>query len=278
MKATMLRAATLIDPNAQSNYHIVESIHRAFPPHGHDFYEIFVILAGRCAHFVNGETQTLEERDIVFIRPGDTHGYGFSGDSDCKFMNVNFYPDAVEQALAFAGGPGFASRMTGAKLPPVLRLAPPDADALTRKGGQIGLYGTIDKAKARSAARSWLVDALSLFYLSGLDEDRNTMPDWFDHLLLELQKKENFARGPGRLAELSGRSPGHLNRVFRQYLRTTPTGYLNRLRLAHARNLLLTTNLGIMEAAYESGFDNLSHFYHLFKEQYGVSPGKTRAR
>lgn len=277
MNATMLRAATLIDPQAQSNYHIVESIHHAFPLHGHDFYEIFILLDGRCTHWINGEAQTLEARDMVFIRPGDTHGYDFFGDSDCRFLNVNFYPEAVEQAFEFAGSPGFASRMKRAKQPPLLRLASPDVEALTRKGSQIGLYASLDKAKARSTARSWLVDALALFFAGNLDEDQKAMPGWLDQLLLELQKKENFVSGPGRLADLSGRSAGHLNRVFKEYLQTTPTAYLNRLRLAHARNLLLTANLGIMEAAYESGFDNLSHFYHLFKKQYGVSPGKIRS-
>ncbi|SEU27589.1 AraC family transcriptional regulator [Paenibacillus sp. NFR01] len=277
MKAAMLRAATLIDAQTQSNYHIVESINHAYPLHGHDFYEIFIILTGRCAHLINGETQMLEEREMVFIRPGDTHGYDFCGDTDCRFLNVNFYPEAVEYAFEFAGSPGFASRMKRAKLPPVLRLAPPDMDALMRKGSQIGLYESIDKAKARSTARSWLVDALTLFFVAHRDEDQKAMPSWLDHLLLELQKKENFTCGPGRLVELSGRSAGHLNRVFKEVLQMTPTAYLNRLRLTHARNLLLTTNLGIIEVAYESGFDNLSHFYHLFKKQYGVSPGKTRS-
>jgi len=277
LKVTMLRAATLIDPQAQSNYHIVESINHAFPLHSHDFYEIFLILAGRCTHLINGEQQTLEEYEMVLIRPGDTHGYDFYDDSDCRFMNVNFYPEVVERSFEFAGSPGFASRMKQAKLPPVLRLAPPDMDALTRKGSQIGLYASIDKAKARSVARSWLIDALTLYFVGNRDEDQKAMPPWLDHLLLELQKKENFAGGLDRLAELSGRSAGHLNRVFKQYLQTTPTAYLNRLRLTHARNLLLTTNLDIMEAAYEAGFDNLSHFYHLFKKQYGVSPGKTRS-
>lgn len=277
MKANMLRAATLIDPQAQSNYHIVESIKHAYPLHGHDFYEIFVILAGRCTHLINGEKQTLEEGEMAFIRPGDTHGYDFCGEADCRFMNVNFYSEAVDSALEFIGNPGFAARLKRSKLPPLVRLAPPDVDDLTRKGSMIGVYATIDKSKARTAARGWLVDALALYFLDDRDEDRKAMPPWLDRLLLELQKKENFVGGPGRMSELSGRSAGHLNRVFNQILQTTPTAYLNRLRLAHARNLLLTTSLSIIEAAYEAGFDNLSHFYHLFKKQYGASPGKVRS-
>ncbi|MBB6729848.1 helix-turn-helix domain-containing protein [Cohnella zeiphila] len=278
MQATMLHAATLIDPQVQSNFHIVDSIRHAYPLHGHDFYEIFVILSGRCTHLINGETQLLEEGAMVFIRPGDTHGYDFCGESDCRFLNVNFYPEAVRGAFEYVGGANFAQRLNRAKLPPVVRLAIPDAEALSRKGGQIALYTTIDKGKARMAARSWLADALALYGFDDQDEDKKPLPPWLDRLLLELQKKENFTGGIGRIGELSERSAGHLNRVFKMYLQTTPTAYLNRLRLGYARNLLLTTNLSIMEAAYEAGFDNLSHFYHLFKKQYGFSPGKIRSR
>ncbi|MGO4546697.1 helix-turn-helix domain-containing protein [Paenibacillus sp. 2TAB23] len=274
----MLCAATLIDPQVQSNYHIVESITYAYPLHDHDFYEIFVILSGRCMHLINGEIQTLEEGEMVFIRPGDKHAYDFCGESDCRFMNVNFYSEAVESAFDFLGSPSFSARLKRAKQPPLLRLTPPDMDSLTRKGSQIMVYATIDKSKARSAARSWLVDALALYFFEDRDENQKAMPAWLEHLLLELQKKENFIGGLARLNELSNRSTGHLNRVFRQYLQTTPTAYLNRLRLTYARNLLLTTNLNIIETAYEAGFDNLSHFYHLFKKQYGVSPGRIRSR
>jgi len=277
MKENMLRAATLIDPQTQSNYHIVESVKHAYPLHGHDFYEIFVILAGRCTHLVNGEIQTLEAGEMAFIRPGDTHGYDYCGEDDCRFMNINFYTEVVESALEFVGSPGFSARLKRSKLPPILRLAPADVDYLMQKGGLIGVCATIDKSKARSAARSWLVDALTLYFLDDRDGNQKAMPAWLDHLLLELQKRENFTGGPSRLSELSGRSAGHLNRVFNQYLQTTPTAYLNRLRLAHARNLLLATSLGIMEVAYEAGFDNLSHFYHLFKKQYGASPGRIRS-
>ncbi len=278
MKAMMLRAAALIDPQVQSNFHIEYSLRHATPMHGHDYYEIFLILAGRCSHLINGETQVLEEGAMVFIRPGDTHGYDFYDESDCRFMNVNFYPEAVESAFEYAGSSGLSQRLKRAKLPPVLRLTPSDTDALVRKGGQIALYGTIDKTKARLAARSWLIDALAHFAFEDAGEDKKAMPAWLDELLLEMQKKENFAGGLSRMGDLAGRSAGHLNRVFKQYLQTTPTAYINRLRLGYARNLLLTTKLEILEIAYESGFDNLSHFYHLFKKQYGASPGQARSR
>lgn len=278
MKIAMLYAETLIDPQVQSNFHIIESISHAYPMHGHDYYEVFVILSGCCTHVINGEKQLLEEGAMVFIRPSDCHGYDSYDGSDCRFMNINFYPELVDTAFEYTGHASLAERMKGAKLPPVARLALSDVDALRRKGSQIALYSTIDKTKARIAARSWLVDALALYsFVDPGGEAKKLLPPWLDKLLLELQKKENFTGGLDRLGTLSERSAGHLNRVFKQYLQTTPTAYLNRLRLSYAQHLLVTTHLSIMEAAYEAGFDNLSHFYHLFKKQFGVSPGRLRS-
>lgn len=68
----------------------------------------------------------------------------------------------------------------------------------------------------------------------------------------------------------------NLNRVFRQNLNTTPTAYINQLRLRYARELLLKTNLSILEVSLEAGYENLSHFYHLFREAFGISPGNLR--
>ncbi|BBI32725.1 helix-turn-helix domain-containing protein [Cohnella abietis] len=276
MQVSMLKAATLIDPEVQSNFHIEYSIKHAYPLHSHDYYEIFIIMAGKCAHLINGETQYLEEGTMVFIRPDDTHCYDFYEDADCQFMNVNFYREVVENAFEYFGSPLFAQQLKTSRLSPVIPLLPSDTDVLLRKGKQIQLYTSIDKQKARILARSFVTDALTHYFGDYRDESTIMMPQWFDLLLSELQKKENFTGGLNRLRMLSDRSIGHLNRVFKQYLHTTPTAYINHLRLGYAKNLLLTTRMSILEVAYEAGFDNLSHFYHLFKRSYGISPGRVR--
>ncbi|ANS75586.1 AraC family transcriptional regulator [Paenibacillus yonginensis] len=277
MEIPVLRAAALIDAQVQSNYHIVHSIQHAYPLHSHDFYELFLVTSGRCIHRINGEEQPLETGAMAFVRPGDTHGYDYWGHEDCQFMNVNYYPEIVENAFAYFGNPGFAQKLKEGRKSPVVRLVSSDLEALSHKGRQMHLYTTTDKPKARTAARSLLTEALANFYYDYRDESGRTLPEWLDPLLIEMQKKENFTAGLGRLNELADRSVSHLNRIFKQYLQTTPTAYINQLRLSYARNLLLTTRLSILEVSLEAGFDNLSHFYHLFKKCYGLSPGKIRS-
>lgn len=278
MPIPMLRAATLIDPLVQSNFHIEYSVKHTSPLHGHDYYEIFIITAGKCTHIVNGDAQYLEKGAMVFIRPNDTHCYDFYEGEDCQFINVNFYREMVEGAFDYFDNSAFAHSLKSPDLSPYIMLPETDLEELINKSAKIQLYTTTDKQKARILARCFLTDALMHYFLDYRNEKKKSMPQWLDLLLTQLQKKENFTAGLVRLNELSDRSSGHLNRVFKQYLRITPTAYINQLRLAYAKNLLLTTNLAIMDIAYEAGFDNLSHFYHLFKDTYGIAPGKIRSR
>lgn len=73
-------------------------------------------------------------------------------------------------------------------------------------------------------------------------------------------------------AELSNRSLSAFKRDFQKLYKTTPGKWLTEKRLDHARNLIANAGKTISEAAYESGFENPSHFSRAFKEKFGISP------
>jgi len=64
--------------------------------------------------------------------------------------------------------------------------------------------------------------------------------------------------------------------LFRRATGKTWCQYLQSLRLSHAAKLLAATEKSIMAVAFESGFEDLSHFHHIFKTVYGCSPLKFR--
>lgn len=276
MNSFLLKAQSLIDSHVQAGFHIENSIVHTTPLHFHDFHEIFIITAGKCIHRVNDKDQILSCGAMVFIRPGDSHYYAFYNNEDCQFININFYSELLEHALDYIGDRIFAQNLLSQKLPPCLQLSPDDMKAVIGKGEQFHLYSTFDKPKSKILAKGFLIDALTHFYLAYKGAQDKSIPAWFDALLFQMQKKENFNGGIERLYAMSGKSKGHLNRIFKQCLDTTPTDYINRLKLNYARNLLLTTNLEIMDVAFEAGFANLSHFYHLFRSIFGTTPGAIR--
>lgn len=78
------------------------------------------------------------------------------------------------------------------------------------------------------------------------------------------------------MQQLACRTPGHLCKSFRKYLRRTPTEFLNELRLNAAARRLADTREDILEIAGELNFQSVSQFYHLFKAYYGMTPAAFR--
>jgi transcriptional regulator GlxA family with amidase domain len=78
------------------------------------------------------------------------------------------------------------------------------------------------------------------------------------------------------LAEIFGRSPRHLERVFKSVLQETPKSYYLGLRLEEARNLLSETTLSILEVAIATGFNSRSSFSKSYRSRFGTSPSLYR--
>lgn len=81
---------------------------------------------------------------------------------------------------------------------------------------------------------------------------------------------------PADLAEEVGMSTRQLERLFRRYLNRSPKRYYMELRLARARNLLMQTELSVINVALACGFSSPSHFSKCYRAQYGTTPYRER--
>jgi AraC-like DNA-binding protein len=73
-------------------------------------------------------------------------------------------------------------------------------------------------------------------------------------------------------ARLSHRSLSSFKRDFRKHYKTSPGKWLILKRLDHAAMLMHNNDSNISRIAYESGFEDTSHFSRAFKAKFGVSP------
>ena len=78
------------------------------------------------------------------------------------------------------------------------------------------------------------------------------------------------------LAHHAGLSRRQLERLFQKYLHCVPTRYYMRLRLMHARQLLLQTSMPIVDIAFASGFVSTPHFSKCYREYFGIPPRDER--
>ena len=98
-------------------------------------------------------------------------------------------------------------------------------------------------------------------------------------LISIIQKMERQIEEPISPAELAkdvGMSTRQLERLFRRYLNRSPKRYYMELRLQRARNLLLQTDMSVINVALACGFTSPSHFSKCYRAQYGRTPYRER--
>jgi AraC-like DNA-binding protein len=79
-----------------------------------------------------------------------------------------------------------------------------------------------------------------------------------------------------QLCELYGWSQPTLYRKVTNLLGISPKQLITRLQCTHARKLLKTTDLSVVDIAYQCGFSSGNYFAKVFKHHYHSSPSGFR--
>ncbi|MBE5940381.1 MAG: helix-turn-helix domain-containing protein [Lachnospiraceae bacterium] len=88
--------------------------------------------------------------------------------------------------------------------------------------------------------------------------------------ILETSYKE--IDGISAIADKFQISPSHLTREFVSEVGTTPVKYLTKVRILHAKDLLLHSDKTVGEIAQECGYDQTNYFCKIFKKTVGQTP------
>jgi len=78
------------------------------------------------------------------------------------------------------------------------------------------------------------------------------------------------------IAELVHLAPASVCRFFKSATGQTLFNYLNKIKVDYACNLLMNTDLNIVDISFDCGFNNLSHFNKQFKQITGKTPSQYR--
>jgi AraC family transcriptional regulator len=148
------------------------------------------------------------------------------------------------------------------------------AAARRRDRGSDGLY-------ADSLARMAATQALRHHMLrdgkpAAPADDTRPMPPGMrrlrDYIEVALDKELSLER----LAGEASLSPHTLPRAFLRAFGETPHQYVLQRRLARAKELLIATDLPIVEIALATGFSSQSHLASAFRRLTGITPGEYR--
>lgn len=94
--------------------------------------------------------------------------------------------------------------------------------------------------------------------------------------LIETNPEVNYTISD--LARHAGVGARRLQISFQEAVRTSPIGYLRKVKLEHARQDLLSGDDSVMTVAYRWGFNHAGRFSTYYRQTYGESPSDTARR
>lgn len=274
---TRLSAARNVDSEAECFYHIArytKSSDETVNAHCHEYYEIFLTVEGTTTHFVNGTTQKLTEGSLVFIRPDDVHGFTHDSKDSETSSHINLTFTTVTAKLLFEYlSDSFPSKaLLEAKMPPTVYLAESEKGRLVKQIEELNLNRWSDKNALKIRMRAILADIFTRYFNSEPKNHGDDTPIWLLRLMTEMEYPENFKLGLEQMTRLSGKSREHLSRSLKKHRGVTVSEYVNGLRVNYASNLLISTNIPIIDICFDAGFGSLSYFYRVFSDIHGVTP------
>jgi AraC family transcriptional regulator, exoenzyme S synthesis regulatory protein ExsA len=233
---------------------------------------IFYVLEGKKIWHTAHGSYEIGEGDCVLVRKG---GCILEQFFDIGFCLVLFFvPDEfIYETLKTRSAP---ITKIHEKYKPVIRLQATD----TLKSFFVSMYAYF--AGTNTPDKSLLELKFKELILNIVDNPGNVEAlSYFSSLMnepqavsLERTMNDNFCFNLGleQYAALCNRSLSAFKRDFQKHFNCTPGKWLLENRLQHALLLLRHQGKTVAEAAFESGFQNISHFSRSFKERFGSSP------
>ncbi len=239
-------------------------------------YAFLLTIRGGKLKLAHDELISLEKNMLVFFKPHESFSFHTEGSEETScllwiddLLTKSFWGYLGETAEVLRGiflNDGF---------PPRCILS---ADEFTCVLHHFQFFANQDAEKeiAMLKLRLFVPYLFSVLYNKTNAEKTDQTPFWLETTCQKMKKQENFFEGISKMVQLSGRTREHLARCMKKYKRTTLSAYINELRLEYAANMLINSEMHIVDLCYESGFSSLDYFGKQFKQKYGMSPSKFR--
>lgn len=239
--------------------------------HTHDFVECFLVVKGHGIHWINGQKVPLLEKQLVFIRPQDSHHFSTHQREGFQLINLAFSQETLRflQNRYFLKEPPFWG--DDPLFPKTWELTPTQYQTTLKQ-----IEALFVSAKTQLVLDTFL---LNLFHLLKTDVDKKfneDVPLWLSRAIDQIESPDYFQRGAQALAMAAHKSPEHVARVVRTQLQTTPSQLVNQARIRYASRELRFGNRDIQTIALDCGFQSLGQFYQLFKQFLGITPRQYR--
>jgi xylan 1,4-beta-xylosidase len=240
------------------------------PRHWHNRIEIFLVLSGNMKIIVESETYHLSEDDIILVNSNQVHEIqGNDNVSVVLQINYAYFKKWLDETSFFqCNSTVYHNKMRFVELKRLI--------------AQL-IYVNYNETERNDLLAISLAYQLILELIKNFKSyDNNPMNQNSKHLTrlrtiiqyLNSNYTENITLE--QVAEREFLSPSYLSHFFKINMGVSFFNYLTGIRMNHAVNDLLSTNLTMEQIAANNGFANSRYFVDCFKKKFGVLPKEYR--
>ena len=131
------------------------------------------------------------------------------------------------------------------------------------------------ECRSKEELCQWVCDCLEQLAVKNTQAGKKSR-DYVEKTILYMEKYYMKDISLEQVAEVSGISSFYLSRLLKQELNQTFVGILTEIRMINALRMLWEGKHSIKEIALQSGYNNITYFYKVFKKYTGMSVGEIR--
>ncbi len=233
-------------------------VHRNRPFHG---LVLQYSASSNIYEFIGGKTITIDRNDILYIPKGsDYNAYAVVDDqSSCYAINFQIGNEEVFKPF---------------KLKPRNTAVFVDCFKRAEQAWRKKPYNYELKCKAE--LYNIIFSMQQEFRLGYADQEKQKIIRPAVEYIHNKYTSENIS--VEYLAELCGITATYLRQLFKNVFGTSPLKYINNLKIERSKELIESGIYSISEAAFLSGFSDISHFSREFKKTESVPPSEYRRK
>lgn len=252
------------------------------PNHWHDDIELIAVLSGEMEYSVNGEILALKKGQGLLVNAGQMH-FGFSRKkTECDFICILLHPMLLSPLPSFEQD--FILPVIRNQNFPYLFLHEETSWERAIYEKALYLYNIRKEKTAPLKILAGFAEIWELLYENiSVDKDRNKNNIHENQDLNIVKKMAEFINNNymeklslADIAAAGAVGQSKCCKLFARFFFQTPTMYLTQHRLTKSMDLLLNTDLPVIEIALSVGFGSASYYTETFRKWIGKTPSEFR--
>lgn len=234
------------------------------PFHYHGWYELYYLRDGVCTYRVDKKSYVLNKGDWIIISPKSYHKVFYDMESHARIL-LYFSKDYISPVVL----PHLKKYINN----PVYSPEPEEATVIDDIVSQlVAEYNNPDEfsdTMYKNLLYMLLVRFIRRSSFAIIEKDTDLVTA---HIIDFIEHNYASKITLDELADISNLSPNYLSQRFKSVTGVGITEYVRKVRVRHAKVLLLETKESILQISEKCGFGDSNYFSTVFKAEESMSP------